>query len=551
MAGPQNPPAVAVVDPTAEAFQVTYVAAGVLYLNGGSDSGLEEGMRLSVRRRAEGASLGEGEPVAEIVIFAVTSRSAACQIESQFVPVQEGDVAYLPTGDRVRLEARRAEEPLTSYAQVVSFTTGDPLEEEIREFRPRPPLPEINRVRGRIGFDYGAIRDQTPSGGSSDQRGLYLRADFTRIAGSHWNLTGYWRGRLNQRTQDPQQETLTDLTNRVYHIGLYYNNPDSRYVAGVGRLLVPWASSLSTLDGGYFGRRLGRATTLGAFAGSTPDPTAWNYDPDRQMFGGFVNLERGSFETLRSSTTAGVALTRQGGAAERRFLFLENSLQFGSRFSVYHNLEADENSQGYFSSPTGGIVLSRSFLTVRVRPVSRVTFDLNHNHFRVVPTFDPRLGGGGLLDDLLFEGISGGVRVEAYPGVAVYSRLGRSDRADDSDASVNQMYGLTFSRLPAGLRVDARYSVFDGPFGEGTYRSGSLSYSGDAFRFDVQLGDQEFRSGIQPVSDGRYVNANMDWLVGNQIVLGGGTSVYRGNNQHYDQIFFSIGYVFGPRRPEG
>ena len=113
----------------------------------------------------------------------------------------------------------------------------------------------------------------------------------TRIDGSYWNFTGYWRGRLsNQSGAAPQ--TVTDLLNRTYQIGAYYNNPNSNYVAGFGRFLLPWAPSLSTIDGGYFGRRLGKHFTTGMFAGSTPNPTAWNYDPNRQMAGSFRQLMR-------------------------------------------------------------------------------------------------------------------------------------------------------------------------------------------------------------------------------------------------------------------
>lgn len=546
----EAPPPVSVVDPAAEAFEVTYVAVDALYLDGGSDAGLEEGVRLTVRRRPAGASLGEGAFVAEIVVFAVTRNSAACEIESAALPVMEGDVAYIVADDRAALEERHAAEPPTLYAQVVSFTAADPLEQEIRESRPQAPLPEVNRFRGRIGFEHGSIHDRTGTAGTNLQEGLYLRADMTRIGGSHWNLTGYWRGRLNSRSPDPQQETLTDLTNRVYHIGLYYNDPGSRWVAGFGRLLVPWASSLSTLDGGYFGRRLGRSWTAGAFAGSTPDPTAWNYDPDRQMFGGFVNFDGGSFETVRHATTAGVALTRLGGVSERQFLFVENSLHFGSQVDVFHNLEADRNSRGRFAT-SAGTVLSRSFLTLRFRPTDQVALDLNHNYFRVVPTFDPRLGGGGLVDDLLFQGLSGGVQVSPYTGLTLYARLGRSERDDDASRSLNQMYGVTWSRLPGGLRADIRYSLFDGAFGSGTYESASLIYSREDLRAEVQVGNQKFQSGVGPRTTGRYVNGSVDWFVGRQVIVGGGTSVYRGNSQRYDQVFFSFGYVFGSRRTEG
>ena len=195
------------------------------------------------------------------------------------------------------------------YAQVVSFTEGDPLDEEARAKVEHPPLPEINRLRGRIGFEYDAFRDRSGTGMFSSQEGLVLRADMTRIGGSYWNLTGFWRGRMNSTAGGTaEQQTLYDLINRTYHLTLYYDNPKSAWVAGFGRFYLPWAASLDTIDGGYFGRRLSSHVTAGIFAGSTPDPTSWNYNPNREMAGTFVNYSGGDFQSLRYSSTEGVAL---------------------------------------------------------------------------------------------------------------------------------------------------------------------------------------------------------------------------------------------------
>jgi len=71
-------------------------------------------------------------------------------------------------------------------------------------------------------------------------------------------------------------------------------------------MYLPWASSLNTIDGGYFGARIRKITTIGVFGGSTPDPTSWNYNPDQKMGGAFVNLKGGSYENFHFSSTSGV-----------------------------------------------------------------------------------------------------------------------------------------------------------------------------------------------------------------------------------------------------
>jgi hypothetical protein len=79
---------------------------------------------------------------------------------------------------------------------VISFSEGDPLDEEVRDAIPRPPLPEVNQIRGRIGFDISMIQQLGQGSATSNQYGMVFRADFTRIFGTHWNLNGYWRGSL-------------------------------------------------------------------------------------------------------------------------------------------------------------------------------------------------------------------------------------------------------------------------------------------------------------------------------------------------------------------
>jgi hypothetical protein len=518
------------------AFRVKYVAEGAVYLAGGRSAGLVQGQKLSVRRPDPGP--GEPAAIAELEIVSVASTSAVCSILSATGEIRPGDMAYLSARDAELLKIQQDSKELRRYPQIISFTEGDPLDAEARTYVPRPPLPEINRKRGRFGLEYSGIRDPGNSGLSSYQVGLVLRTDMTRIGGTYWNFSGYYRGRLNSRNRGAGQETLTDLINRTYHLSLTYNNPDSRWVAGAGRLYLPWATSLSTIDGGYFGRRVGSLATVGVFAGSTPDPTSWNYDPDRQIAGSFVNFEGGSFESFRFTNTFGVAFSRLRWKPEREFGFFENGFFYKRYLSVYHNMETDlvEN----------GVQLSRSFLTVRMQPSRFVSFDISENYFRDIPTFDPRLVGTGLLDRLLFQGLSGGVRFELPFRMSPYFNVGRSSKSGDSRASWNQLAGVTLRRIwRTELRADLRFSRFDSSYGRGSYRSLSLSREfGETLRLDVQAGQQNFSSALSSQSKARWINASGDWFLGRHYFLGGGFTSYRGRVQSYDQWFVNLGYRF-------
>ena len=536
------------VSSAADDLLVNYVAQDSIYLNAGAEEGITEGMELDIKRLREGAARTEAEVVGRVRVIAVASHSSAGEVLSGQGEIRKGDHATLSAADAATKRYLQRSGNTRRYAQVVSFSDLedlDPLKDEQRAYVPKPPLGEINRVRGQIRIEHSSLLNGG-AGLDSHSTGLVLRADMTRIGGTYWNFRGYWRGRIQSRETRLPRETLQDLVNRTYTIALTYNNPYSKNTFGVGRMLLPWASSLSTLDGAYYGRRVSTNVTLGAFGGSTPDPRAWDYNPDRQIAGAFASFQSGSFEGTHYIGTFGLAHTRRRWLAERQFLFLENGLVINRNVSVFQSMEVDHRSKGRFGGNKGGPVLSRSFVTLRVQPVKTVAFDLNHSYFRSVPTFDDRLIGIGLVDNLLFQGINGGVRVQLPRQSAIYGSLGRSDRQSDEGGSWNYLLGFTYGQVPfLDARADVRFSRFSSAFGSGRYYSAGLTrYIGEALRAEVRGGRQEFHSPFTRQNRSYWVNGNLDWLVGRHYAAGAGFTWYQGDIQRYNQIFLSFGYRF-------
>jgi hypothetical protein len=531
------------------AFLVKYVQQETAYLDGGRSSGLTEGMTLLVRDENKvaadaGADGNGGGTIAELIVVGIAETSAVTEIRTPKRDVVPGDLAYLSTQDTQALVDQHTVGATRKYPAVISFTESDLLDEEARAYVPRPPLPSVNRARGRIGVDYMGTINRDTSQARSSSVGVVFRADFTRIGGTYWNLSGYWRGRINSFSSSSQQ-TLQDLLNRTYHLELTYQNPGSRWVAGVGRMYLPWASSLDTIDGGYFGRRIGKGVTAGIFGGSTPDPTSWNYNPDQRLGGTFVNFEGGSFDHAHYSSTSGVGVSLLKWQSQRPFVFFEDTVTYKRVFSIYHSLQADR-PRGNPAVPTPGAGISQSFLTARLNPVPRIELSLNHTYFRNIPTFDPTLIGTGLLDKYLFQGMSAGVRLEVVKQISLYTNMGQSSRTGDAKHSLNQLYGITFGNVPwLGLRADAHYSRFNSAFGDGSYRAVSFSRSlGDGLRLDVLGGDQSVVSALAGNQSARFLTTSVDTSLGARFFLQGGLTFYRGQLQNYDQWVFTLGYRF-------
>ena len=547
-------------------FRVKYVGDGSVYIDAGRNADLQEGMKLSVVEPPPDGLIAEGMQyrgyahVAELVVSSVSDSSAVCDIAEAKGELKVGQAAFLtPESVQSRQQTELAAEQ-NDYPITVTFSYGDPLDEEVRETKEAQlvRLTPMQRMQGRIGFNYGGTKE---SGGfTSRQMGLVIDADMRNIGGSFWSFVGSWRGNYGRsQTNLPgvANQTLTDLVNRTYRIGFFYQSPYSPVTVGVGRLFVPWAPSLSTIDGGYFGRKITRKVTFGFFGGSTPDPSSWSYNPNQHIAGTLVNLEYGSFDHLRMYSTAGVAVTSIQWKVARQFAFFENTWSWKQYVAFYNSLQADAARTSSVSTtlPSGTVVtggsnptqVSQSFSTLHFQPIKWFGFGVNHNYFKTLPTFDPRLLGTGLLDQFLFQGFSGDVRFALPKHIGLFASLGESKTTTDKKNSLNQAYGLTLGRLwKTGMLVDLHYSKFNSAFGSGQYESFSLSKNfNDSLRVQVYGGHQIFNTILSTNTNSNFLNGVVDFNLGPRYFVEGNFGWYNGASLSYSQWSTVFGYRLG------
>jgi hypothetical protein len=155
--------------------------------------------------------------------------------------------------------------------------------------------------------------------------------------------------------------------------------------------------------------------------------------------------------------------------------------------------------------------------------------------------------GTGLLDQYLFQGFSGDVRVDLPKRISLYTSLGRSKASRDQKASLNQGYGITFGKIAnTGLTADFHYSKFNSSFGSGQYQSFSLSKSvSESLRVQVMAGRQTFNSSLTTNNNSDFVNAVADWNIGSRYFLEGNFGWYNGTTLKYKQWSTVFGYRFG------
>jgi len=262
-----------------------------------------------------------------------------------------------------------------------------------------------------------------------------------------------------------------------------------------------------------------------------------------------------SARTSRSTSGGGLKLLKW--TPNRPFLFAENNIFYKRIFSIYQSSQMDSQPGYDYKNPDGttghqpgtGFGLGRSFLTMRVQVHPRVEVNFNHTYFRDLPTFDPSLIQTGLLDKFLMQGFSAGTRIEIYKQVWVSADLGLSNRTGDAKNSLNQMFGITFGRLPwINMHADARYTRFNSSFGSGSYEGISFSKNlGETLQLQILAGQQNFASTLSAANRSRFVNAMLESALGEHYFVQGGGTVNRGNQMNYDQWIFTFGYRFDNR----
>jgi hypothetical protein len=203
-------------------------------------------------------------------------------------------------------------------------------------------------------------------------------------------------------------------------------------------------------------------------------------------------------------------------------------------------------------SPTINFGVGQSLLTLRAQANPRIEFELQDTYFRDVPTYDVALVGTGLLDRYLFQGVSGGSRIQLPLRVTGYFNVGRSSASSDKKDSWNTMYGASMSHIwRTDLTVDARYSKFDSSFASGVYRTVTVSRDlGDRFRLSLQGGKQSFTSSFSKDNGDYFVNALVETNLGSRYFLESSYTTQRGGTDQYNQFTTTFGFRFDNRSRE-
>jgi len=228
-------------------FQVKYISAQSIYLDGGKAAGLAVGDTLVVMRNSQ--------PIATVKVVYAAENSASCQIIKSKVPVQQDDVAKL-------------------------FKKLKKQQKKARRIRKRTLPRRVSRKQRKTGVDLSGsvsvqwyhIEDLSPSRYHFDQPGVRLNLKIRNLFNGHYRFRIKTRTRYNKRVR--QFSTIvpkSEWRNRIYEFSFTFDDENAAFNYRFGRIISNSFIGIGYIDGFLLQHNYTPQFRMGVFAGTQPE----------------------------------------------------------------------------------------------------------------------------------------------------------------------------------------------------------------------------------------------------------------------------------------
>ncbi len=498
--------------------RVTYLAGDLVYVDAGRVDGLEKGMRIPVER--------DGAEIALLEVRHLASKRASCVVAKGERP-RIGDLV-----DYRRIpEAERAEQS--------DVATGPSDEPSTRSANAWAEL----GLRGRLGARYLTVLDQTEASTGFSQPALDMRLAGDHLKGGPISIRVDARARRTYRTR-ADGASDTDGRTRVYRMNASYQARGSRIRATLGRQVSPDLASVSLFDGALVAYEPSR-WTLGAFAGTQPDPVGWGFDTEIVEAGGYARYRSADGSTSRWAVTGGAVASQQDGVSNRDYLFLRGLLSTGRLFG-YLAQEVDVNRGWKADAGEPAFTATSTYASLRYRMSGALEFGAGYDNRRSVRLYRDRDTPETEFDDSYRQGVRASVTVRPLPRL----RLGLSGRTYTGSGANTESATLTTRLLrltPWGLNLGTRHTRYTGPLSRGWMHVVTAGASlGRRHHAEIHAGrrSEDRFTGPETAAATTWYGADLDLgIAGGWYALLSVEST-RGDIEKNDQIYTSLTYRF-------
>lgn len=374
---------------------VKYVSASTVYLDAGRVDGIAAGDSVRFHRM--------NDFIALLTVSFVADHSASCILNESSARIRTGDTALVIISKDSE-EGKPAEQDLTKHSIDKSIQTA--VSKKSRESR------KVNRLSGRIGFEYLVQDDRKEFNYDYSQPSLRVRARLSRINSSHYSASLRMRVRKTYRDRETSSLTNSSSSSRIYEAALRYKNPDSRFGYGFGRMIARELRGIGYLDGGYAKYEISKGVAAGVFGGTEPDLENTDFQTDVVKGGIYTSFEKMTANGGRLAATLSLAGAYEDGEINREFIYQQINYSYGSKLRLYESTEINLYRDWLKDKEDASFELANVLLNARYRMSKLLALSVSYDNRKSFYTYRARSIPDSLFDDALRQGWRGSLNTK-------------------------------------------------------------------------------------------------------------------------------------------
>jgi len=336
-----------------------------------------------------------------------------------------------------------------------------------------------------------------------------------------------------------EDEKLT----RVYRAAVSRRDMDDPWSFALGRQFSPAVAAVSIFDGvsAEYGHE---RWAVGLISGSQPDPADHGYDTAVTDHGAYVQFKN-SKARRRWAVTTGLIGSYVESEVNREFLYVQARVN-GPKLSIYATQEVDYNRGWKSTAGEDSTSMTSTFTSLNYRAGERIFLRGGYDSRRTLRLYRAFVTPAGEFDDSFRQGAWAGVttRIAQRLSISLDGRTNDGGTAGRSDAYT---ISASASRLLKRFDLRARTTRYENEIELGWLHSLSGGiHIGRKVQFEIGGGlrREEPVSLISEPEELRWVNADLDILVGKHWYLILSADSTRGATEDLDQYYTGLTYRF-------
>ncbi|MFY0598867.1 MAG: hypothetical protein JXR03_04290 [Cyclobacteriaceae bacterium] len=320
---------------------------------------------------------------------------------------------------------------------------GRTLEEESPKVKKKPLVKKEDKIKGSVSVaSYINASTATDFNARNMAR---VRLSANEINDSRFSFDTYLIYRQNIENSETGVYKSPGLFN-VYGLSLQYKK-DSSYSISVGRKVNRRVASLGMMDGLHAEKQLGMVH-FGGIAGFRPDFKTNGFNTNLSQYGAYVGISHRG-EKRRFEATVGALEQKNGGAIDRKYMYVQGSASLGYGFNIFSSAEMDLYSLN-IELKKAGTRLMNLHISTNYRIGKRVRLSMSYDtrrniiYYETFQTYLERL----IADDQARQGIRARVNVKVTKTLTVGAAYGKRYQSSLQNSSNNYSGFATLRNTP-------------------------------------------------------------------------------------------------------